>query len=123
MYFDEQRWKKLDPAVVEFGEQTELERKLGVCENVPRQGIAQDHQGEFVKVKWVRAHSGSDERREFQCHLVAPELVVVELWPSVAAEQGFAIMVLDVKCAFLFGEIRGESLRRVSSPGRNFGRP
>ena len=79
----------------------------------------QDQEGKFVKVKWVRTKKGAGVK----CRLVAQELGygerLDELFagtPSLGAvrvalthavsDAGHKIMVMDVKCAFLYGEAR-----------------
>ena len=125
-YFDENTWEELDPERVAEGERAELERfkKMGVYDYETRAVAMNDELGEFVKVKWVRTNKGTPMDPEVRCRLVAQELGygqrMDELFagtPSLMAvklilhhagkgrpEQG--IMVLDVKCAFLYGQIR-----------------
>lgn len=71
-----------------------------------------------MKVKWVRHNHGSEDRPGMRCRLVAtelwycsrldglfagpPSLIVVKLLLSAAAEKDVAIMLLDVKCVFLY---------------------
>ena len=125
-YFDENTWEELDPERVAEGERAELERfkKMGVYDYETRAVAMNDELGKFVKVKWVRTNKGTAMNPEVRCRLVAqelgygqrmdelfagtPSLMAVKLILHHAAkgepEQG--IMVLDVKCAFLYGQIR-----------------
>ena len=120
-YFDENTWEELDPKQVKKGEQEEYSRfcKMGVYEYHSRELAEQDAEGTFVKVKWVRTKKGGGVR----CRLVAQELGygqrVDELFagtPSLGTVKvalahamkraDYKIMVMDVKCAFLYGEIK-----------------
>ena len=120
-YFDENTWEELDPKLVAKGEQEEYERfcKMGVYEYASREEAENDSMGKFVKVKWVRTKKGEGVR----CRLVAQELGygerLDELFagtPSLGSvrmalshamkKSHHKIMVMDVKCAFLYGEIR-----------------
>ena len=120
-YFDENTWEELDPKLVAKGEQDEYERfcKMGVYEYASREEAENDTMGKFVKVKWVRTKKGEGVR----CRLVAQELGygerLDELFagtPSLGSvrmalthamrKPHHKIMVMDVKCAFLYGEIR-----------------
>ena len=125
-YFDENTWEELDPERVAEGERAELERfkKMGVYDYETRPVATNDEFGKFVKVEWVRTNKGTAMDPEVRCRLVAQELVygqrMDELFagtPSLMTvklilhhaakgepEQG--IMVLGVKCAFLYGQIR-----------------
>lgn len=112
-FFDEQMRHKLDAA---FAERF---KKTGVCEYVPGEGSAQFSHGEIVKARWVRAITGSDEHTEVRCRLVAQEVVygqrVDELCAGLCVgtpmlllavgRQDFTIMLLSVKCSFLYGEM------------------
>ena len=120
-YFDENTWEELDPVLVHKGERDEYERfcKMGVYEYCSRRVAEHDAEGKFVKVKWVRTKKGGGVR----CRLVAQELGygerLDELFagtPSLGSvrlalahamtKPNFKIMVMDVKCAFLYGEIQ-----------------
>ena len=120
-YFDEITWEPLNSKDVQKGEREEYERfcKMGVYEYMDRKLAQQDQEGKFVKVKWVRTKKGSGVR----CRLVAQELGygerLDELFagtPSLGAvrialthaarDEGHKIMVMDVKCAFLYGDMR-----------------
>ena len=120
-YFDENTWEELDPKQVAKGEQDEYERfcKMGVYAYASREEAENDTMGKFVKVKWVRTKKGGGVR----CRLVAQELGygerLDELFagtPSLGSvrmalthamkKPHHKIMVMDVKCAFLYGEIR-----------------
>ena len=120
-YFDENTWEELDPKQVLKGEREEYERfcKMGVYEYADRKAAQEDEDGKFVKVKWVRTKKGPGVK----CRLVAQELGygerLDELFagtPSLGAvrlalvhsmtSESHKIMVMDVKCAFLYGEAR-----------------
>ena len=91
---------------------------------VNRQEAEMDDEGKFVKVKWVRVNKGCKMNPKIRCRLVAQELAygerIDELFagtPSLssvkialhlAAEGGcdYKLMVMDVKCAFLYGKMR-----------------
>ena len=125
-YFDENTWEELDPERVAEGERAELERfkKMGVYGYEMRAVAMNDELGKFVKVKWVRTNKGTALNPEVRCRLVAqelgygqrmdelfagtPSLMAVKLILHHAAKGGpeQGIMVLDVKCAFLYGQIR-----------------
>lgn len=49
-------------------------KRMGVCEYVPRSVAKNDANGKTVKVKWVRINTGSEERLEVRCRLIAYEL-------------------------------------------------
>ena len=123
-YFDENTWEELDPERVAEGQRAELVRfkKMGVYDYETRAVAMNDELGKFVKVKWVRTNNAMDP--EVRCRLVAQELgygqrmdelfagtpslmavkLILHYEAKGRAEQG--IMVLDVKCAFLYGQIR-----------------
>ena len=92
---------------------------MGVYEYASREQAENDEEGKFVKVKWVRVKKGEGVR----CRLVAQELGygerLDELFagtPSLGSvrmalthamkKPHHKIMVMDVKCAFLYGEIQ-----------------
>ena len=92
---------------------------MGVYEYIDRKTAEKDEEGKFVKVKWVRTKKGGGVR----CRLVAQELGygerLDELFagtPSLGAvrlglayamrKKTYKVMVLDVKCAFLYGTAR-----------------
>merc|ERR1711946_14364 len=92
---------------------------MGVYDYVDRKTALEDEDGKFVKVKWVRTKKGGGVR----CRLVAQELGygerLDELFagtPSLGSVRAalthamkrpnHKIMVMDVKCAFLYGNIR-----------------
>ena len=124
-YFDENTWERLDPSLVEKAELDELARfkLMNVYTYVSRSEAMNDPEGIFVKVKWVRTNKGTTEDPNVKCRLVAQELGygkrVDELFsgtPSLqamrlavlhAAKGGTrrrGIMIMDVKCAFLYGQ-------------------
>ena len=125
-YYDENTWEELDTEKVMEAERVELERftKMGVYDYVSREEAMADPDGKFVKVKWVRTNKGTPKEQEVKCRLVAqelgygqrmdelfagtPSLMAVKLALAHAAKGGpqHRIMVLDVKSAFLYGEMR-----------------
>lgn len=110
-YYDEQTWKRLVPELVQKGEREELDRfmKTGVYEYMTRRWAEEDPEGKKVKVKWVRPSEGAEYRPEVRCRLVAHGLGYGERFDEllfVAAEKDLAIMLLDVKCAFLSGTMK-----------------
>lgn len=124
-YSDQHAWKRLDPWLVETGEREELDRstKMGVHEYVHRDKAISDQEGKIVRVKWARINQGTDAQPEVRCRLVTqelgygerldelfartPTLIIVELLflllLPVAAVKDSALMLLDAKCAFLYG--------------------
>lgn len=74
------------------------------------------------QVKCFRITKGSGENPEMRCRLVAqefgfrrevdelfagtPSLTIVKLLLSVVVEKDLALMLLDVKLAFLYGDMR-----------------
>ena len=119
-YFDENTWEILDQQLVEEAEKAEIARfkKMGVYSYVSRSEALNDPDGSFVKVKWVRTNKGTAAQPNIRCRLVAQEIGygqrIDELFsgtPSLmstkmaivhAAKGGRGIMVMDVKCAFLY---------------------
>ena len=122
-YYDENTWEPLDPREVDQGEQEEMNRfkKMGVYTYENRQVAANDPEGKFVKVKWVRTKKGGGVR----CRLVAqelgfgermdelfagtPSLGVSRLAMALACRRSHVprkVMIMDVKCAFLYGHIK-----------------
>ena len=114
-------WEELDPNQVEKGDKDEFERfcKMGVYEYVSRAEAEKDETGKFVKVKWVRTKKEDGVR----CRLVAqglgygerldelfaetPSLASVRMALTHAMKKDtHKVMVMDVKCAFLYGEIQ-----------------
>ena len=83
-----------------------------------------DDEGKFVKVKWVRVNKGCKMNPKIRCRLVAQEVAygerIDELFAGtlslssvkvalhLAAEGGCddKLMVMDVKCAFLYGKMK-----------------
>lgn len=71
-----------------------------------------------MKVTWACVNKGSVEHPEVRCRLIAqesgfgerlvgcPSLAVVRLSLSVSVEQDSTILLLDVTCAFVYGELR-----------------
>ena len=84
-----------------------------------------DPNGKFVKVKWVRTNKGSAECLKVRCSLVAQELgfgvkddeLFAGTLPLIAVklilvklandhEDGIGLMIIDFKCAFLYGNMK-----------------
>jgi hypothetical protein len=125
-YYDENTWEALDPEKVAQGEKAEIERfrKMMVYEYVSRERAQEDEEGKFVKVKWVRTNKGTSLEQEVRCRLVAQELgygekmdelfagtpslsaVKTVLYHASEGGQHRCAMILDVKCAFLYGSMR-----------------
>ena len=125
-YYGENSWEPLDAKLVVAAEKEEMTRfkKMQVYTYVNRQEAEMDDEGKFVKVKWVRVNKGCKMNPKIRCRLVAQELAygerIDELFagtPSLssvkialhlAAEGGcdYKLMVMDVKCAFLYGKMR-----------------
>ena len=99
--------------------------KMKVYSHVDRSQAMMDETGKFVKVKWVRINKGTKANPKIRCRLVAQELGFGtkddELFagtPSMTAvkmilakmasshDAGVELLVLDVKCAFLYGKMR-----------------
>ena len=97
---------------------------MEVYEYVERYVAMSDTDGKFVKVKWVRTNKGIAFEQEVRCRLVAQELwygqrmdelfagtpfLMAVKVPLVHAAKGVSrrcIMILDVKCAFFYGQMR-----------------
>ena len=123
-YFDENTWEILDQQLVKEAEKAEIARfkKMGVYSYVSRSEALNDPDGSFVKVKWVRTNKGTAAQPNIRCRLVAQEIGygqrIDELFSGThslmstkmaivhAAKGGRGIMVMDVKCAFLYGVCR-----------------
>ena len=127
VYLDENSWGPLDPALVRQGEQEEMERfhKMGVYDYCSRQDALQYHEGKFIKVKWVRINKGTTSEPKVRCRLVCqelgygtrddelyagtPALSIVKMMISRFASSGHikrTLAIIDVKCAFLYGDVR-----------------
>ena len=133
-HFDENTWEILDQQLVKEAEKAEIARfkKMGVHSYVSRSEALKDPDGSFVKVKWVRTNKGTAAQPNVTCRLVAQEIGygqwIDELFsgtPSLmstkmaivhAAKGGRGIMVMDVKCAFLYLVCRLPYLHRASPP-------
>ena len=124
-YFDENTWEILDQQLVKEAEKAEIARfkKMGVYSYVSRSEALNDPDGSFVKVKWVRTNKGTAAQPNIRCRLVAQEIrngqrirrtllrhtFAVAMKMAIvraAMGRGWAIMVMDVKCAFLYGVCR-----------------
>ena len=125
-YYDENTWEPLDTKLVAMGEKDEMERfkKMGVYTYASRAEAESDENGKFVKVKWVRINKGTKDKPKVRCRLVAqelgygerldelfagtPSLPTVRLAILHAARGGgqYCLMVMDVKCAFLYGDMK-----------------
>ena len=122
-YWDEVTGQLLDPRLVAKAEMEELDRfkQMGVYTYVSREQALNDSEGVFVKTKWVRVNKGVTDPR-VRCRLVAQELAFGERMdelfagtPSLSSmRMALAhassrtckrkLMVLDVKCAFLYAK-------------------
>ena len=112
---------------------------MGVYDHVPRSEVKND---KLVRVRWVRT-KGMTLKPKVKCRLVAlefarnevrddlfsgtPPLFAIRLMLSLAASSGSvekAIMIMDVRCAFLYGEckrtfyIHRTTSRRPEEPRR-----
>ena len=92
----------------------------------------QDVEGTFVRTKWVRIDKGTPVSPKVRCRLVAQELAFRERMddlfsgtPSFSAvkmalahasikEKRKKLLVMDVKCAFLYAPAKAEDLHRAS---------
>ena len=125
VYCDENTWEELDPKQVEKGETDESERfcKMGVYEYVRRAEAEKDETGTFVKVKWVRTKKGDG----VLCRSVAQELEFCERLDELFAGTPWLgkgthkVMVMDVKCAFLYGEIQRSVSFELPHPDPQYG--
>ena len=125
VYYDETTWEPLDSKLVREAEREEMERfrKMCVYRYVDRTMALNDLNGKFVKVKWVRINKGTRSAPKVRCGLVAQEIAYGEKMdelfagtPSLAAvrvvlslmlyNRANILMVLDVKRAFLYGNMR-----------------
>ena len=95
---------------------------MGVYSYVSRSEALNDPDGSFVKVKWVRTNKGTAAQPNIRCRLVAQEmgygqrideffsgtssLMSTKMAIVHAANGRRGIMVMDVKCAFLYGVCR-----------------
>ena len=125
-YYDENTGENLDSNLVKAGEQEEMDRfkKMKVYTYVSRREAERDPRGVFVKVKWVRINKGTRIRQKVRCRLVAqeirrgpkddelfagtPSLTAVKVVLAKMAsrrKEGIEIMIVDVKCAFLYGKM------------------
>ena len=125
-YWDDVHGSRLDPKLVAQAEEDELRRfgKMKVYEYINRKEAEQDPEGIFVKTRWVRTDKGTEEEPKVRARLVAQELAygerLDELFsgtPSLATVKaaiahasvhgrGRKLMILDVKCAFLYAPAR-----------------
>ena len=128
--WDEKSGEPLDPVKVAEGCAEELKtfKEMGVYEYVRRSKAEADKGGKIVGVKWVKTNKGTAEDPEVRCRLVAqefasndyrddlfagtPPLAAMRMLLSEAASRGregvrkTKLMVLDIKKAFLYGEMR-----------------
>jgi hypothetical protein len=124
-FYDENAGEELDPVLVARACEDELQRfkKMKVYRLVLK---TEAKQGKIAKVKWVRTNKGAKTAPEVRCRLVAmefgfnkpredlfagaPPLFAMKLLLSLIASQGKPrskiIMLLDVKCAFLYGKTK-----------------
>ena len=121
-YWDEVTGLPLDPQLVVSGEKDELDRfrQMGVYSYVPREQAEQDMEGTFVRTKSVRIDKGTPASPKVRRRLVAQELAFGERMdelfsgtpPLSAVKMALAhtsikgkrkkLLVMDVKCAFLY---------------------
>ena len=122
--FDENTWETWDLQLVREAEKAEIARfkKMCVYYYVSRSEALNDPDGSFVKVKWVRRNKGTAAQPNIRCPLVATRdrvratdqrTLVRKIFADVdedghrTCSQGRrAIMVMEVKCAFLCGGCR-----------------
>jgi hypothetical protein len=122
-YFDDNSGEVLDHKLVAKACQDEMARfrQMEVYKHVPRN----EAHGKIVKVRWVHTNKGTVEAPVIKCRLVAmefasgelrddlfagtPPLFAVKLLLSLVASSrrsNECLMILDVKCAFLYGYIK-----------------
>jgi hypothetical protein len=122
-FFDDTNGSELDPTLVAKGCADELKRfgEMDVYEVVPRSFAKKS---KIIRTRWVRVNKGSRPAPIVKCRLVAmefattvrddlfagtPPLFALRLLTSLTASKSdHKIMILDVKCAFLYGDIRRE---------------
>ena len=120
-YIDDNTGNILDPQLVKAARLKEMVTfaEMGVYEYVPRSVAVSDKSGKLVGVRWVDIDKGSEVR----CRLVAqefaskedrddlfagtPPLMASRLVLSDVASSGRRknVMILDIKRAFLYGDI------------------
>jgi len=127
VYYDETTWEQLDPQHVAEAEAEEMKRfrDRQVYSYVARDEAMRDKEGKFVKTRWVRINKGSKLVPRVRCRLVAPELAhgkkddelyagtpslstmkLVLSWYCTNWQEDDVIKIIDVKCAFLYGDAR-----------------
>ena len=96
-------------------------KEMNVYKHVTREE-ARRSGGKFVNVKWVRINKGTKQDPQVRCRLVAqelaygrkmdelfagtPSLTVVKLLLALyTMDPDKQLMILDVKCAFLYGDM------------------
>ena len=121
-YWDEVTRLPLDPQLVASGEKTSWtgSERWAFESYVPREQAEQDMEGSFVRTKWVRIDKGTPASPKVRRRLVAQESAFGERMdgffkgtPSLSAvkmalahasikEKRKKLLVMDVKCAFLY---------------------
>jgi hypothetical protein len=122
-YYDDHSGEPLDPGLVAKACQDEMRRfdHMQVYQHVPRE----EAHGKIVKVRWVHSNKGTPEEPAIKCRLVAmefasgehrddlfagtPPLFAIKILLSLVASSSSdseCLMILDVKCAFLYGFIK-----------------
>ena len=118
-HHDENTWEELDPKQCREGrERTRLEKfcKMGVYEYVSRAEAKKDETGKSgVQIKWVRTKKGDGvwctfggagaARRTLFARTPSLGSVRVALTHAMKKDT-HKVMVMDEKCAFLYGEIQ-----------------
>jgi hypothetical protein len=127
VYYDETTWEPLDAQLVADAEAEEMKRfrDRQVYSYVDRNEAMRDKEGKFVKTRWVRINKGSKLVPRVRCRLVAQELAhgkkddelyagtpslstmkLLLSWYCTNWKEDDVIKIIDVKCAFLYGEAR-----------------
>jgi hypothetical protein len=117
-FYDDNDGSELDPTLVAKGCEDEMKRfrEMGVYEVVPRTAAKK---AKIIRTRWVRVKKGSRREPMVKCRLVAmefantvrddlfagtPPLFALRLLTSLtASKSNYKIMILDVKCVFLYG--------------------
>jgi hypothetical protein len=127
IYYDETTWEPLPPEHVAAAEEEEMKRfrDRQVYTYVDRASAMTDREGKFVKTRWVRINKGSKRVPRVRCRLVAcelahgkkddelyagtPSLSTMKLmlsWYCSNWQENDVVKIIDVKCAFLYGNAR-----------------
>jgi len=142
IYYDENSWEPLDPKLVRLAEDEEMNRfqRQDVYEYVRREVALQEKDAKFIKVRWVRVNKGSKRVPKVRCRLVAqelghgvkddelyagtPSLSTLKLllsWYCVLGGEMNVVKVIDIKCAFLYGEARRKLFIELPDRDPQFG--